>query len=261
MCRKRSPFFENPSSLNTVCRLPLNHSHLSLAAPRPDPRRPQRVPRHEKSRAWCLKHSLEMPQVRGRDFWWQVTVLWTQVTGNMMDNHKVSVYLCSMYVSISDYKTSLLVRSLEVSIPLNLSSVYTRRDIAARWTLKMGYKEINQFVNRVVVYTARYGAMSRGVIMTRRQKCSLRTFYRAAQRHRPKSYRVLHTLDVTADNSLTGDFRLARPHWNNMARLICNAKFHNPLQMYGWVICFEINCTWEQMSHKVMFANRCWSEI
>ena len=132
MCRKRSPFFENPSSLNTVCRLPLNHSHLSLAAPRPDPRRPQRVPRHEKSRAWCLKHSLEMPQVRGRDFWWQVTVLWTQVTGNMMDNHKVSVYLCSMYVSISDYKTSLLVRSLEVSIPLNLSSVYTRRDIAAR---------------------------------------------------------------------------------------------------------------------------------
>ena len=53
------------------------------------------------------------------------------------------------------------------------------------------------------------------------------------------SYRVLHTLDVTADNSLTGDFRLARPHWNNMARLICNAKFHNALQMYGWVICFK----------------------
>ena len=74
-------------------------------------------------------------------------------------------------------------------------------------------------------------------------------------------YRVLHTLDVTADNSLTGDFRLARPHWNNMARLICNAKFHNPLQMYGWVICFEINCTWEQMSHRVMFGYRCWSEI
>ena len=73
--------------------------------------------------------------------------------------------------------------------------------------------------------------------------------------------RVLHTLDVTADNSLTGDFRLARPHWNNMARLICNAKFHNPLQMYGWMICFEINCTWEQMSHRVMFAYRCWSEI
>ena len=75
------------------------------------------------------------------------------------------------------------------------------------------------------------------------------------------SHRVLHTLDVTADNSLTGDFRLARPHWNNMARLICNAKFHNPLQMYGWVICFEINCTWKQMSHRVMFAYRCWSEI
>ena len=75
------------------------------------------------------------------------------------------------------------------------------------------------------------------------------------------SYRVLHTLDVVADNSLTGHFRLARPHWNNMARLSCHAKYPNPLQMYGWVICFEINCTWKQMSHRVMFAYRCWSEI
>ena len=38
-------------------------------------------------------------------------------------------------------------------------------------------------------------------------------------------YRVLHTLDVAADNCLTGDFRLARPHWNNMARLSCHAKY------------------------------------
>ena len=73
--------------------------------------------------------------------------------------------------------------------------------------------------------------------------------------------RVLHTLDVVADNCLTGHFRLARPHWNNMARLSCHAKYPNPLQMYGWVICFEINCTWKQMSHRVMFAYRCWSEI
>ena len=73
--------------------------------------------------------------------------------------------------------------------------------------------------------------------------------------------RVLHTLDVAADNCLTGDFRLARPHWNNMARLSCHAKYPNPLQMYGWVICFEINCTWKQMSRRVMFAYRCWPEI
>ena len=73
--------------------------------------------------------------------------------------------------------------------------------------------------------------------------------------------RVLHTLDVVADNSLTGHFRLARPHWNNMARLSCHAKYPNRLQMYGWVICFEINCTWKQMSHRVMFAYRWWSEI
>ena len=74
-------------------------------------------------------------------------------------------------------------------------------------------------------------------------------------------YRVLHTLDVAADNCLTGDFRLARPHWNNMARLSCHAKYPNPMQMYGWVICFEINCTWKQMSHRVMFAYGCWPEI
>ena len=73
--------------------------------------------------------------------------------------------------------------------------------------------------------------------------------------------RVLHTLNVAADNGLTGHFRLARPHWNNMARLNCNAKFPNPLQMYEWVICFEINCTWKQMSHRVMFAYRWWPEI
>ena len=36
------------------------------------------------------------------------------------------------------------------------------------------------------------GAMSRGVIMTRRQKCLLHPFYRAAQRHGPKSYRAGH---------------------------------------------------------------------
>ena len=32
--------------------------------------------------------------------------------------------------------------------------------------------------------------MSRGVIMRRRQKCFLHPFYRAAQRHHPKSYRA-----------------------------------------------------------------------
>ena len=75
------------------------------------------------------------------------------------------------------------------------------------------------------------------------------------------NYRILHTPVVAADNGLTGDFRLARPHWNNMARLSYNAKFPNPLQMYGWVICFGINCTWKQMSHKVTFAYRWWPEI
>ena len=74
-------------------------------------------------------------------------------------------------------------------------------------------------------------------------------------------YRVLHALDVAADNGITADFRLARPHWNNMARLSCHAKYPNPLQMYGWLICFKINCTWNQMSHKVMFAYRCGLEI
>ena len=62
-------------------------------------------------------------------------------------------------------------------------------------------------------------------------------------------HRVLHTLAGAADNGLTRDFRLARPHWNNMARLSWHAKHPNPLQMYGYVICFEINCTWKQMSH------------
>ena len=74
-------------------------------------------------------------------------------------------------------------------------------------------------------------------------------------------HRVLHTLDVAADNGITSDFRLTRPHWNNMARLSCHAKYTNPLQMYGWVICFEINCTWKQMFHRVMFTYRCGLEI
>ena len=34
--------------------------------------------------------------------------------------------------------------------------------------------------------------MSRGVTMTHRQKCLLHSFYLAAQRHRPKSYRAGH---------------------------------------------------------------------
>ena len=54
---------------------------------------------------------------------------------------------------------------------------------------------------------------------------------------------------------------VARPHWNKMARLSCNAKFTNPLQMYEWVICFEINCTWKQISDRVIFAYRWWLEI
>ena len=49
--------------------------------------------------------------------------------------------------------------------------------------------------------------------------------------------RVLHTLAGAASPGTSG--------WrgNNMARLSCNAKYPNPLQMYGWDICFEINCT------------------
>ena len=48
--------------------------------------------------------------------------------------------------------------------------------------------------------------------------------------------RVLHMLDVVADNGITAAFRLARPHWNNMAWLSYYAKYPNPLQMYGWMI-------------------------
>ena len=40
-------------------------------------------------------------------------------------------------------------------------------------------------------------------------------------------YKVVHTLTGAAGNGLTG----------------------------------EINCTWKQMSHRVMFADRCWSKI
>ena len=48
---------------------------------------------------------------------------------------------------------------------------------------------------------------------------------------------------------------------NNMVWLSWHAKYPNSLQMYLWVICFEINCTWKQISHRVMFAYRCRSEI
>ena len=47
-------------------------------------------------------------------------------------------------------------------------------------------------------------------------------------------YRVLHTPVGAADDGLTGDFRLARPHWNTMARLSWHAKYPNPLQLHGW---------------------------
>ena len=73
--------------------------------------------------------------------------------------------------------------------------------------------------------------------------------------------KVLHMLTGAEDNGLTGDFLLERPDWNNMARLSWHDKFLNPLQIYRWVICFEIKCTWEQMSHRVMFAYWCWLEI
>ena len=56
------------------------------------------------------------------------------------------------------------------------------------------------------------------------------------------THRVLHTVDGAAENCLTVDLRFARPDWNNMARLTWHAKYPNPLQMYGWVICFEANC-------------------
>ena len=73
--------------------------------------------------------------------------------------------------------------------------------------------------------------------------------------------RVLRMLAGAADNCLTGNFGLTRPHWNNMVWLSWHTKYPNPLQMYGWVICFEINCTWKQMSHWVMFDYSCCSEI
>ena len=71
--------------------------------------------------------------------------------------------------------------------------------------------------------------------------------------------RVLHTPVSAAD--LTWHFRLAMPHWNSMARLSWHAKYPKPLQIHECAICFEMNCTWKQMSHRVMFDYRLWSEI
>ena len=47
----------------------------------------------------------------------------------------------------------------------------------------------------------------------------------------------------------------------SLSQLSEHAKYPNPLQIYGRVICFEIIRMWKQMSHRVMFAYRCWSEI
>ena len=38
------------------------------------------------------------------------------------------------------------------------------------------------------------------------------------------------------------------PMPNNMARLNWHAKYPNPLQIYGWMICFQINCAWNCLS-------------
>ena len=56
----------------------------------------------------------------------------------------------------------------------------SRRDGRWKWVTK---KSTGSFT---------LGAMSWGIIMTRRQKCLLDPVYRTAQRHRPKSYRAGH---------------------------------------------------------------------
>ena len=68
-------------------------------------------------------------------------------------------------------------------------------------------------------------------------------------------YRVLQTLAGAADGGLTGNFRWG-PNWNNMAQPSWHAKCPNSLQIYGWVICFEINCTWKQMSHSYVCLSK-----
>ena len=74
-------------------------------------------------------------------------------------------------------------------------------------------------------------------------------------------YRVFYTLTDIADGGLTGNFRVTRPHWNYISRLSCHSKYPNRLQICGWVIYFEINFTWKQMSHVLIFDYRCWSDI
>ena len=70
-------------------------------------------------------------------------------------------------------------------------------------------------------------------------------------------YRVPHTLANAADTGVTRDFWLARPCWNNMTQLSWHAKYPNSLQIYGWVICFPINCALKQMPHRINFVH--WS--
>ena len=48
-------------------------------------------------------------------------------------------------------------------------------------------------------------------------------------------HNVLHTPAGTVDTGLTGDFWLARAHWNNMAQLSRGAKYSNPPQINGLV--------------------------
>ena len=54
---------------------------------------------------------------------------------------------------------------------------------------------------------------------------------------------------------------LARPHLNNMAQLNWHAKYPKPLQIYGWVICYEINWIWKKIPYRVKFVHWCWSEM
>ena len=78
-----------------------------------------------------------------------------------------------------DRLRSIVTRRAQSEVTFTLGAI-SRRNGLWKWVTKKS----------TVSFTI--GAMSRGVIMTHRQKCLLHPFYRAAQWHRPKSYWAGH---------------------------------------------------------------------
>ena len=72
-----------------------------------------------------------------------------------------------------------------------------------------------------------------------------------------KYIRVFHMLAGIADACPTGD--LAMSHWNDIAKLGKHDKYPSPLQIYrqiyNWVIYFEFEVTWKEITYKVIFES------